>query len=437
MSMLLALLRKRLAEFDATSSDTRLVLSRDQIVEMLRLYLPDIAPTRPGWWTTSRRHINRVVEMGFLRPLRGQEDVFEVRRILKALRRRPVAGGLRRPARRIPGRAGAHREGSWLMSSALFNLMDLDRHAAGPAPGLPAAAPRGLQLGDVRPRTSGRLDVGGRNALLTGDIGSGKSTLVDAITTLLLPAHKISYNRAAGADTRERDLRSYVEGHYKVRAQRDDRRVATGRAARRPSFLGDPRHLRQRRLRHHGHPGPGVPDPRPASRPARAVLRRRRHGAVDRRQLLGLRDRPVRPASRRLRDVGARIYDTFPDYGKDFRRRLGIESEQAMELFHQTVSMKAVDNLNDFVRSHMLEPFDTKAQIDSLVDHFENLTRAHEAVVRARDQLRLLGAAGQLTLTPTTTHGRQRRLSSPQQEAVASRLRRRARSLVRRRDSVI
>ncbi len=61
-----------------------------------------------------------------------------------------------------------------------------------------------------------------------------------------------------------------------------------------------------------------------------------------------------------------------------------------MELFHQTVSMKAVDNLNDFVRSHMLEPFDSKAQIDSLVEHFDNLTRAHDAVVRARDQLELL-----------------------------------------------
>ncbi len=94
---------------------------------------------------------------------------------------------------------------------------------------------------------------------------------------------------------------------------------------------------------------------------------------------------------RRLRDVGARTYDSFPEYGKDFRRRLGIESEQAMELFHQTVSMKAVDNLNDFVRSHMLEPFDSKAQIDTLVEHFENLTRAHDAVVRARDQLELLG----------------------------------------------
>ena len=35
-----------------------------------------------------------------------------------------------------------------------------------------------------------------------------------------------------------------------------------------------------------------------------------------------------------------------------------------MELFHQTVSMKAVDNLNDFVRHHMLEPFDVGAQIE-------------------------------------------------------------------------
>jgi uncharacterized protein YPO0396 len=60
-----------------------------------------------------------------------------------------------------------------------------------------------------------RLFAGGDTSLLTGDIGSGKSTLVDAVTTLLLPAHRISYNKAAGAESRERSLRSYVEGHYK------------------------------------------------------------------------------------------------------------------------------------------------------------------------------------------------------------------------------
>jgi uncharacterized protein YPO0396 len=58
-----------------------------------------------------------------------------------------------------------------------------------------------------------RLIPGAETALLTGDIGSGKSTLVDALTTLLMPAHKIAYNKAAGADARERTLRSYVEGH--------------------------------------------------------------------------------------------------------------------------------------------------------------------------------------------------------------------------------
>ena len=60
-----------------------------------------------------------------------------------------------------------------------------------------------------------RFDLNGDNALLTGDIGSGKSTLVDAITSLLVPAQKIAFNKAAGAEARERDLRSYVLGHYK------------------------------------------------------------------------------------------------------------------------------------------------------------------------------------------------------------------------------
>jgi len=59
------------------------------------------------------------------------------------------------------------------------------------------------------------LHPNGKNALLTGDIGSGKSTLVDAITTLLVPANRIAYNKAAGAGSKERTLRSYVLGHYK------------------------------------------------------------------------------------------------------------------------------------------------------------------------------------------------------------------------------
>ncbi len=83
VSMLLVLLRKRLAELDASSSDPRLVLSRDQIVEMLRLYLPE-STNEARVVDNIGNYINRVVEMGFLRRLRGQDDLFEVRRIIKA-----------------------------------------------------------------------------------------------------------------------------------------------------------------------------------------------------------------------------------------------------------------------------------------------------------------------------------------------------------------
>ena len=63
------------------------------------------------------------------------------------------------------------------------------------------------------------LKLGGKNGLLTGDIGSGKSTLFDAVTTLLVPSQRIAYNKAAGADNRERTLRSYVLGYFKSERQ--------------------------------------------------------------------------------------------------------------------------------------------------------------------------------------------------------------------------
>jgi energy-coupling factor transporter ATP-binding protein EcfA2 len=119
------------------------------------------------------------------------------------------------------------------------------------------------------------LQLDGRNGLLTGDIGSGKSTLVDAVTTLLVPAQRIAYNKAAGADSRERTLRSYVLGHYK-----SERNEVTGAArpvgaARPRQLLGDPRRVPQRRLRPDGDAGAGVLDQGRAG-PAGALLRRRR-----------------------------------------------------------------------------------------------------------------------------------------------------------------
>ncbi len=93
VSLLLALLRKKLAEFDATGGETRLILSRDDIVELIRLFLPDSA-NEAKMTDQVERHINKVVELGFLRKLKPSsarssqagpsKESYEVRRIIKA-----------------------------------------------------------------------------------------------------------------------------------------------------------------------------------------------------------------------------------------------------------------------------------------------------------------------------------------------------------------
>ena len=83
VSLLLALLRKKLAEHDATDGDPRLILSREQILELARVFLADSA-NEAKLVDRLDSQINKVVELGFLRKLRDQQGQFEVRRIIKA-----------------------------------------------------------------------------------------------------------------------------------------------------------------------------------------------------------------------------------------------------------------------------------------------------------------------------------------------------------------
>jgi uncharacterized protein YPO0396 len=232
------------------------------------------------------------------------------------------------------------------------------------------------------------LRLGGNNVLLTGDIGSGKSTLVDAVTTLLVPSHRVAYNKAAGADNRERSLRSYVLGYYK---------------SERNETLGSVKPVALRDFNSYSvilgvfyNAGYDktvtlaqvfwMKDAN--AQPARLYAACERDLAIASdfagfgSEMVGLR--------KQLRSQGIELFDSFPPYGAWFRRRLGIDNEQALDLFHQTVSLKSVGNLTDFVRSHMLEPFDVAPRIAALIGHFEDLNRAHEAVLKAKRQVEML-----------------------------------------------
>lgn len=89
VSLLLALFRKKLAEFDANGGDTRLILSRDDIVELVRVFLPE-SSNEVRLIAQIDSYLNKIIELGFLRRLKPgtahQDDrpMYEVRRILKA-----------------------------------------------------------------------------------------------------------------------------------------------------------------------------------------------------------------------------------------------------------------------------------------------------------------------------------------------------------------
>lgn len=83
VSLLLALLRRRMMEFDINSSEVRLIMTEQDIVDMVSLFRPE-SSNEAKTLDRLRTDIKKVVELGFLRKLKGQADTYEVARILKA-----------------------------------------------------------------------------------------------------------------------------------------------------------------------------------------------------------------------------------------------------------------------------------------------------------------------------------------------------------------
>lgn len=233
-----------------------------------------------------------------------------------------------------------------------------------------------------------KIEPQGNNSLLTGDIGSGKSTLADALTTLLVPHHKITFNKAAGAESKERSLKSYVRGEYKKE---------------KVEYTNIPKEVYLR------------PEPNTYSILIANFNNDGYNEIVSLAQIFWIKDDKVEKLlviatktlsitdhfshftditelKKRLRnDQTVEIFDdNFSKYSERFRRLFGMNSDKAIDLFYQTVSMKSVSSLTGFVREHMLEKTDVKARIDDLRKRFDDLNKAHQAVVTAREQLEIL-----------------------------------------------
>jgi uncharacterized protein YPO0396 len=224
----------------------------------------------------------------------------------------------------------------------------------------------------------------GQNSLLTGDIGSGKSTIVDAITTLIVPHHRITYNKAAGAESKERNLKTYIRGEFK-----NEKFEMGGSKA---VYLRDDK-CHSVILGHFANEGlsrevtlaqvfwinsSGVPDKFFVYSPVQLSIE----------EHFTKFGNSISDLKKRLKSIDKLlITDVFRDYSTKFRQEFGILNEKALELFYQTVSMKSVGNLTDFVRSQMLEQTNVKDKIDDLKKFYDDLNKAYNAVKKAKEQL--------------------------------------------------
>ena len=234
-----------------------------------------------------------------------------------------------------------------------------------------------------------QIEPGGRNGLLTGDIGSGKSTLVDALVTLLVPHQRIVYNKAAGAESRERTLYSYVRGEYK--SEKDDLTQGARAVA-----LRDDSHYSVLLARFVNH-GLGLTvtlaqvfrlKPRQNNPERFFVVAEKSLSIAEDFSDFGSNFSELRKKLRKEEQVF--LFSIFKEYSSRFRHLFGIENEQAMNLFYQTVSMKSVGNLTDFVRRHMLEKSDMAGRVTELRRNFDNLNQAHELVLKAKARVEQL-----------------------------------------------
>ncbi len=238
-------------------------------------------------------------------------------------------------------------------------------------------------------KTVWKINPACTTALLTGKNGTGKSTLVDALLTLLVPFHKRTYNQSSGDKRKERDEKSYVRGAY-------NRLRETG-----VQYLREGNNYYSVLLAVFHSPAASKPYVTLAQVFWYTDAGLNKFHVVSQKPL-SITEHFIAAGSatqmrKNLRQVGADIYEQFKDYNAAFRKLLHLRSEKALEIFSQTVSIKEIGSLNQFIREHMLEKTNAEDQIQRLRDNFQNLTMAHEALVKAERQ--------QILLTPITQDG--------------------------------
>ena len=237
------------------------------------------------------------------------------------------------------------------------------------------------------------IEPGGENSLLTGANGSGKTTFVHALLTLLAAERRMrSFNMSAEGKTRnERTEESYVLGEYglteddhgsKAQRLREDRSKV--RSIILAVFKSEDQFITLAQVRWFA--GSELRRSFIIAHKAFTIETDLRYFDTNGDWKKRLRQQYPKQGSRDM----VEFFDGPKEYGTRLRSIFGMRSEKAQTLFNQTISLKILGNLDDFIRTQMLEETEMEDDFERLKEHFKTLSDAHRNIEKTLAQIELL-----------------------------------------------
>lgn len=239
-----------------------------------------------------------------------------------------------------------------------------------------------------------RISPQGNNSLLTGANASGKSTLVDALLTLLVPMKRNRfYNQSSGVEKKgARTEESYVLGCHGTQQEEGATASTTiklrdrsTRSVLLASFRNaEGKNITLFQIRYFS--GQELKAVYGISRMALKI--KEDFAEFDVRGEWRKRlDRKYNPKT------GKRVIDFYngpSEYGAQICERFHMRSGNALTLFNQIVGVKVLDDLDFFIRTHMLDEKPAEEKYNALYSNFQNLMGAKNNIDKAKEQIKML-----------------------------------------------
>lgn len=236
-----------------------------------------------------------------------------------------------------------------------------------------------------------RMNTHGNNSLLTGANASGKSTLIDALLTLMVPLKRQRfYNQSSGVEKKgNRTEESYFFGNYGNQQQEGAASTTT------------------LRLRDKGARSVLLASFCNVDKRVVTLFQVRYYTGEELKVLFGIAREPLtierdfsefdlhgdwrkRLTKKYNTNETKRTIEFFDGpvaYGEKMIKLFGMRSDKALTLFNQIVGVKVLDDLDSFIRTNMLEELPAEEKYQELKDNFQNLMEAKTNIDKVKEQI--------------------------------------------------